>query len=240
MQAKSDIVTFKKINRMGCLTGVSTRKFGSIKSKGEILQSNLNRFLKTYRLDPVKAVFMNQVHGKKVVYVSNNKKIVLKTDGIFTNKKNLILCVVTADCMPLIFYSPTKKITGVVHAGYKGLLEGIIQEMLLKFKSHHIEAEDICVGIGPCIGDCCYDVPKERVNAFTGKYSYPNIYQDKGGKYFLDLKKIGLSILLENGVKKKNIEVLPFCTRCNVSNFYSYRADNKQTFGEFVTFIAVK
>src|SRR3989338_8538996 len=82
--------------------------------------------------------------------------------------------------------------------------------MVLKFKSHHIEAEDICVGIGPCIGDCCYDVPKERVNAFTGKYSYPNIYQDKGGKYFLDLKKIGLSILLENGVKRKILKFYRF------------------------------
>lgn len=229
--------TFKKINKHGCITGVSTRYFGSMKSDGIIVKSNSNKLLKKFGLDSDNSIFMNQVHGDSVKYLRNDlKEIVKATDGILTKNDKFILCVTTADCAPLVFFSPSKKIIGVAHAGYKGILKGIVEKMILKFTTLDVRLSDIFVGIGPCIGDCCYNVSIERIKLFDNRFKFKNKYSKRKGQYYLNLRKIIISVLVSNGIQRKNIEVLPYCTKCNMQYFYSYRGDSKETFGEFVTF----
>ena len=155
----------------GLVHGASTRYFGSIKNNGKINERNLKGFLGILRIDRENTVFPEQVHGSSVVTIDDSKKqFILNADGLITNKKDVFLGVVTADCLPVIFYDEKMGIAGIAHAGYKGLLKGILKNMVLGFKELGSDTKDIKVAIGPSIGVCCYDVSIDRVKVFEDAF----------------------------------------------------------------------
>jgi len=196
---------------------ISSRDFGSMKNKdGTIDYTNLNKFLKTVDI-PINPVSMEQVHGERIGVVNDNKLALIENvDGLITNKKNIALCVFTADCLPILFFDKNKKIIAIVHAGRKGLLKGVIENMLKKLKEQFLSnLLDIIVGIGPGIEKKCYQVDGQ----------------------FIDIRKIAIELLLNNGIKKENIENLDICTKCNKDLFYSYRGENNNN--RFVSVISM-
>ncbi|MCL5432817.1 MAG: polyphenol oxidase family protein, partial [Patescibacteria group bacterium] len=126
-----DIIKFKSFQKFpDIVCGISTKRFGPIKNKN-FEEKKLNKFFKTLLIRKEQAIFMNQVHGEKVVIIKNaNKQVIDKTDGLVTSKKNIFLCATTADCLPILFYDPFSKFIGIVHAGYKGVLNGILDSMI--------------------------------------------------------------------------------------------------------------
>ena len=151
----------------GLVHGVSTKFFGSIKNNGNINERNLKGFLDILRIDRENTVFPEQVHGSSVVTIDDSKKqFILNADGLITNKKNVFLGVVTADCLPVIFYDKKSEMVGIAHAGYKGILKAIVKNMVLSFEKLGSNTKDIKVAIGPSIGVCCYDVSIERIKMF--------------------------------------------------------------------------
>jgi len=177
--------------------------------------------------------------GAKLAYILN-------ADGLITNKKNVFLCIVTADCLPVIFYDEKMGIVGIAHVGYKGILKGILKNMVLGFKKMRSDTKDILVGIGPAIGVCCYDVSYERIKMFdnllnadgdSGQARMTNLYQLRKGKYFLDLKNIAKQIFISEGILEKNIEVSDICTKDNIKEFFSFRGEGPKNFGEFATIV---
>ena len=271
----------------GLVHGISTRRFGSIKSNGQINRENLRNFLEVLGIDIKRTVFPKQVHGSGVVTINDSQKnyimnfavviptsvegshttsfgerdssteftlseaevlgmtggaklkYILKADGLITNKKNVFLGIVTADCLPVIFYDKKMGIVGIAHAGYKGLLRGIIQEMIKGMKKIGSDLKNMKIAIGPAIGLCCYDVPIERAEVFENAFKGIKTYEKRNGKYFLDLKSITRQILISEGIRKKNIEVSQMCTKDNLNDFFSFRGEG-QKFGEFVTVIGRK
>ncbi len=227
-----NIYKFNLFNSKDIVAGISTRYFGDIKTK-----KNLNRFLGAMNIDTKKIVLAKQIHSEKVSIIdSAKKKIINNADGLITNKKNIALGIVTADCLPIIFHDENKGIIGVAHAGYKGLIKGIIQQMVKKIKDLNGDLKNIKVCIGPSIGPCCYDVPQKRIKMFDKKLNKLNSFKLRKGKYFLDLKDIAKKILLKEKINIKNIQLSKLCTKCNIDNFFSYRGDGK-SFGEFVTVV---
>ena len=218
--------------------GFSVRKFGSIKNNGNIDNENLKRFVKTVNVNLEKVVFAKQVHGKSVSIIGNSEKNIIRdTDGLITKQKNIFLFITTADCLPLIFYDPVKENLGVAHAGYKGILVGIIKNMIEKFMNLGSRSENIMVGIGPSIGSCCYSVSRERISEFKRTFGdIAGIVKTKNKERFLDLKLVASCLLEKYGIIQKNIQVLPVCTKCSMDQFFSFRGDSRETFGEFVTF----
>ena len=100
----------------------------------------------------------NKLSKKKYLY-----------DGVVTNKKNLILSILTADCAAILFYDPKKLIIGACHAGWKGAFSGIIENTLKNMAALGSKAEDIKCAIGPCIGEKSYYVKKDFYKIFTLK-----------------------------------------------------------------------
>lgn len=194
----NNLLAYKNIKQ-----GVSTREFGSMKNEdGSSKKEDLNVFLKELNISS-SAITMGQVHGSNVIEIKDiNVSRVENTDGMITAAKNTPLTVLTADCLPIVFYDPKKQIIGIVHGGRKGLYAGIIENTIDKLKSEfNSDPKNIIVGIGPGIEKKCYEVDSE----------------------FIDIRKIAHNALVKIGIKEENIEDMDICTKCNMDKFYSYR-----------------
>ena len=177
-------------------------------------------------------VHMRQIHSDKIVIVDptiHNFENPPECDALITNQTNIPLMVMTADCTPVLFYDPKKKIIAVAHAGRAGALKGIvpktIEQMQNKFGSI---LTDIQVVLGPSIGACCYEVGEKIVNEVTEQgYGLSVVYEN--GQYSLDVNTIIIKQLQTLGLPKKNLEDLGICNACHNKTYFSYRADKQIT-----------
>lgn len=223
----------------GLIHGFSTRKFGDLKIRRSISSNrNLDKFLPILGIERSDLVMMEQVHGSKIKAVGKRDKgkVIEKVDGLITDQKGIFLGVNTADCLPLLFYDPKKKIVGIAHVGWKGALARIIQRAVEEMKTLGSFPHDIIVGIGPHIGGCCYTIPKERARKFKKEFGdLPGmVYKDREGIH-LDLAVPIVVQLIKLGIKKENIAVALTCTSCQNNEFFSYRQENKRrTYGEML------
>ena len=148
------------------LGGVSTGQYYSLNCGKGSNDSNANvkRNLKFvadyYDLKINNIITLHQNHSNKAVIISdqNIKKYNLCFDGLVTNKKNIILGILTADCAPILFYDSYNIVVGACHAGWRGALTGIIENTLIKMKSIGSKIDNIRCAIGPCIGQESYEV----------------------------------------------------------------------------------
>ncbi|QAV26404.1 peptidoglycan editing factor PgeF [Neobacillus thermocopriae] len=184
-------------------------------------------------------VCAHQVHGVHIEKVTNNHAgkgvraydtAVPHTDGLYTNERQLMLALCFADCVPLYFFSPSKKLIGLAHAGWKGTVHNIAGEMVKRWNEEG--ADDIYVVIGPSIGRCCY-VVDDRVIEFVQKAlvnSPQSLYNETSkGQYALDLKEMNKQLLQQAGVPSERIAVSSYCTSCEQSLFFSHRRDGGKT-----------
>ena len=119
-------------------------------------------------------------------------------------------------------YADDIKAIAAIHAGWRGSAAAIAQKTAEKLKSIGANPENIYAAIGPCIGQCCYEVSADVAEKFSEKY-----YVSKGGgKYMLDLAAVNADLIAECGVSRKNISVSDICTRCNNNLFFSHRGQN--------------
>lgn len=143
-------------------------------------------------------------------------------DGVITEEKNIPLMCYSADCVPTLFYDKIKGVVGAVHGGWRGTKEAIVKKAVEAMESLGCEKNNIIAFIGPAIGGCCYEVGEDVANEFS--QDYPELVKDKGnGKYMLDLKSITENQLLQEGLKKENIENCMICTMCENGSFFSHR-----------------
>lgn len=160
-------------------------------------------------------VSMSQTHSTNIEVVKNKKLVYSNVDGIFACNKNYALQVKTADCLPIFFIHKHKNIFGVIHAGWKGLKNGIILKSTNLLKSHINDLNDITAFIGPSISQKNYEVKNEFIDYFG------NEFIDKvEDKFFCNLKGVASSQLQKLGVK--NVIDCNQCTYEN-ENYHSYR-----------------
>ncbi len=145
-------------------------------------------------------------------------------DAVITNRKDVIIGVQTADCVPILLYDSKAQAIGAVHAGWRGtaaqILKKAIRAMEDRFGS---SASNIIVAVGPSIKGCCYNVGYEVIEAVeiaTGKGDY---WTRKGEQYFLDLSVANRQQAISSGVPMENIWTSEDCTFCLPEKYYSYR-----------------
>ena len=173
-------------------------------------------------------VHMKQIHSDivKVVTGEDSFKNPPTCDAIITDKKNIPLMVMVADCSPILFYDPQKEVIAVTHAGRAGAFSNIIQNVIDTFtQEFHSEVHDIVVSVGPAICSECYEVGEEIYKeAKKRKMEYALSKTEE--KYHLNIRAILQKQLREAGVKERNFEISAHCTKCH-SDFFSYREDKK-------------
>lgn len=203
-----------------------------------------NRKLLTKTLDiPLTGLTTaKQVHGSDVKIVSEALQgkgsvdyngAISATDAMVTNVPNTCLMIFLADCVPVMFYDPSKGVIGVAHAGWKGTLGLVAQKTVEVFRQGFgCAPEDIFVGIGPSIGPCCCQVGQEVVSqvehAFGANHDYIR-NKTADGKAFLDLWTANSGQLVQAGIDEKNIEMAEICTCHHPDVFFSHRSEKGKT-----------
>lgn len=166
------------------------------------------------------------IHSKDVIAVSEaSDTLNLKADGIITSNNVLVPVVTVSDCVPVYFYDSNKSVFGVVHSGWKGT--GIIGRAIeLAVTKYNCSLENICVAIGPHIGQECYFVDEERAEYFVTCFGSKTIKKENG-RNLLSLTEANLSVLKNAGVREENIVVAEDCTCCTTFD------NGKNVFGSF-------
>lgn len=185
-----------------------------------------------YNFDINNLKYMDQIHSNDVEVVVDNKDL-YKCDGLITNKKDIVLMVMVADCIPILFFDKVKGVIGVVHAGRNGTFLDISSNTIKKMKSEYFcEVKDIEVLLGPSIQKCCYEVSQEMADIVNKNFGK----EFSNGRY-MDLQGINKKQLISNGIKEKNIKISTICTKCSGKNYFSYRLDN--SCGRFAGIISI-
>ena len=185
-------------------------------------------------------ITMKQVHGDQVIEVKNgNIKEAGEADGMLTQEKDAFLSVLTADCVPLLFVAPHRKVAAVVHAGWRGSLAGIAAKMVNVMRAEHgISPERVEAAIGPAIGPCCYEVKEDVSRPLINRWEKiaDACLEKREGKIFLDLPRLNRLTLEQSGVPSTQIFDVRTCTSCVAEDFFSYRRERKET-GRQISFV---
>jgi YfiH family protein len=150
-------------------------------------------------------------------------------DAVYGDTPGLALCVVTADCVPVLLAGPDGQIAAV-HAGWRGLAGGVIAETLKRIGGG---GPGWTAWIGPTIGPCCYEVGEE-VAEQVAEASGPEAMVPGPGKPHLDLVAAARRQLTDGGVTE--VHTVAACTRCETERLYSYRREGKGA-GRNIAFI---
>lgn len=189
---------------------------------------------------PADPVWVNQVHSNNVHIVADTMDHKIATaDALVTVKKNIPLAIMTADCLPVVIAGFDGSVVGVAHAGWRGLLDGVLENTVKAIK----EVSDNTVlqaWIGPAISSKAFQVGGEVQQAFVSKNQalenyFVHIDEPEASKrlnplgekifYLADLVGIAKSVLLNSGVAM--IETSDECTYNQSDRYYSYRRDGR-------------
>ncbi len=183
-----------------------------------------------------KQSLIKQTHSTNIhLLTSQNNENINNCDGIITKEKDKTLSVITADCVPIIFFDSVSRVVGISHQGWKGTLNKMPQKMVKEMISVGALIEHITVAIGPAINECCYEVNKDRYDQFRTEFN-SNVINFHNRKYFINLLRANYDQLVSSGIHSKKIDYFPFCTSCNNEQFWSFRRDNG-LMGEMFSYI---
>lgn len=185
-------------------------------------------FCETLKIPLGNLVLPKQVHSSHIATVSDKivgrLKLFPDCDGLMTRSKNIAIGVLSADCVPLLFYVPSSQTIAAAHAGWQGLRKELpkkmIQQLLRFFEANPAE---ILVAIGPCIRSCCYEVKQDVASQFT-----PESVLQRNGKLYLDLIRIVHQQFQGAGVSLGQITDTGICTSCRNEEFFSYRLEGEK------------
>lgn len=168
---------------------------------------------------PSEPVWLNQIHSNVAV-----KAITIETapqaDASYTDQPNVVCAVMTADCLPLLVCSADGTEIAAIHAGWRGLLHGVINNTIAALHSN-----DLLVWLGPAIGPESFEVGKDVHSAFVTKSSeYSSAFkQHSDEKWLTDIYLLARINLASLGINK--VYGGGLCTVADQERFYSYRRD---------------
>ena len=149
-----------------------------------------------------------------------------EADALITAVPGLALCILTADCVPLLLVAPDRRVVAAVHAGWRGTLLGIARQAVHAVRHHFgVPPAALHAALGPSIGACCYQVDREIAADIERRWgAMPEAVTQDGSKRRLDLRVINRALLVGVGVPPTQIVSVGPCTRCAGDAYFSYRA----------------
>lgn len=165
-------------------------------------------------------------------------------DGLITNVPGICLVTTYADCVPLYFLDPVKKVIALSHSGWRGTVGKIGKKTVeLMHDNFGSDPADILAAVGPSVCQDCYEVSADVIDRFKEVFDrsvWDELFYGKpDGKYQLDLWKANEKIFLEAGIRKEHIAVTNVCTHCNSGILYSHRAMGDKR-GNLCAFLTLK
>jgi YfiH family protein len=205
---------YKSLN---CGKGSKDKKY-KIKENLKIVKNRISKNSKNIFL-------LNQIHSNKFVFIDkkfqfNTKKI--KADAIITDQTQIPIAVLTADCVPILLYENKRNMIAAIHAGWKGALKGIINNVVNFMVKKGCKQKNIFAAVGPCIGKSNYNVRNDFKKKFIKKDKKNKIFfSNKKNIIFFDLPSYVKSQLKLNKIRK--IDMINIDTFKKKNNFFSAR-----------------
>jgi len=182
---------------------------------------------------PNQPLWLNQVHGCDVVFVDcyTVHNGALEADGTFTRESGQVLCVGTADCLPVVVSNSNGSAVSVIHAGWRGLADGVLQSAL----AHFNETDQLHAWLGPAIGPDAFEVGSEVVDLFLASDQHNEAaFKSAGnGKFMADIYALARMALTRH--RPVTITGGEHCTFTQATLFHSHRRDGVAS-GRMATF----
>lgn len=179
-----------------------------------------------------KLIHMRQIHSDTIICVDDgmlNFDTPPQCDALITNRPNIPLMVMSADCTPILLYDPIRSSIAAVHAGRAGALNSILPKTIHKMEElYGTDPNDLLITLGPSIHGCCYEI-NTAIAEDTIKKGYANALHTEGEKLFLDVNTILEKQLDLLHIPQNHREIINHCTSCQCDTYFSYRAENQQT-----------
>lgn len=232
-------------------------------NKQELPEQEFNKAIQDYQnlceainVDYKNVVKTNQEHTDNIAIASKkinqdfpdiNLDEYSRTDGIVTQKANLVLSTTNADCILLLFFDPVTKTIANTHSGWKGTLQRIsvktVEKMVNEF---NCKPENIICCICPSIRKCHFEVDKDVKDLFLEEFEDLDISknidimekQKNKEKWNIDTVLINRIILEQLGLKKENIVDSGLCSVCHKDLIHSFRVE-KQVYGLNTALISI-
>ena len=167
------------------------------KDQKENVEKNLDIVSKKFNIKKNSLTLMNQTHSNKVEIIETNNNLErIKCDSMLTRGNEVALSVLTADCIPILIYEKRKGIIGCIHAGWKGAVNGIIENTLKKLEEMDGITEQLVVSVGPCISQKNYEVKNDFYSEFIKK-------SKNNDSFFLKNEKKTFNFDLRGFINKK-------------------------------------
>ena len=169
---------------------------------------------------PSNPTWIRQTHSSICVDVSSVKKIV-EADASYSFKPGVVCAILTADCLPVFVSKKDGSMVGIAHAGWKGLISGVIENLI---ESFHCKGRDLVVHLGPAISKHHFEVGPEIKDLYLSKnVNFSRSFIFYRDKHYLDLYDAARVIL-----ESYNISFISGgdkCTFRELDSFFSYRRD---------------
>jgi YfiH family protein len=173
---------------------------------------------------PAEPSWLTQVHGTDVVDAAVIQSAI-EADASVTTMPGVVCAIQTADCLPVLFCDSAGKVVGAAHAGWRGLLHGVLENTIERMQT--AGAQEIFAWMGPAIGPQSFEVGAEVMHAFCERDAQTAVCFTQQGssqeKYLADIYQLARHAMHKAGVSK--ISGGGFCTVTERDKFYSYRRD---------------
>ena len=156
-----------------------------------------------------------------------------QTDGLITNKNNIILSTTNADCILLLFYDPKTKTIANIHSGWKGTIKRIAEKTVEKMNQEfNSNPKDMICCICPSIRKCHFEVERDVMEKFKKEFyefESTEFIEEKipNKKWNIDTVYINKKMLEKEGLKPENIIDSKLCSMCNSNLIHSYRTEKE-------------
>jgi YfiH family protein len=184
--------------------------------------ANRSRVARELDVPEDRLVWMNQVHGTSVAVVDGPQDgPVPATDGLVTATPGLVLCVLVADCVPILLADHETGVVAAVHAGREGVRQGVVPAALSAMASLGARARHVTALLGPAVCGACYEVP-EQMQADVAAVAPAAVTRTRSGTPGLDLRA-GIEEIL----RRAGIPEVVQDPRCTVEDptLFSHRRD---------------
>ena len=171
---------------------------------------------------PSTPVWINQTHSNISVNADSISKIV-EADASYSKKIGTVCGILTADCLPIFVSNKAGTSVGIAHAGWRGLVGGIIESLI---ESFNCDWDDLIVHLGPAISQLSFEVGDEVKTQYLSKNeNFESCFNYLNDKHYLDLYEAARLIL--KGFNISSISGGNECTYIQSDQYFSYRRDGK-------------
>lgn len=216
------VLTSNALSKAGFVHGfsISPENFSLLRADRAALRTDQEALARDLGFDVARLYQLTQVHGNRLVAATGDRFQLEteKADAVTSSTPGDAVAVRVADCIPILVGDRATRRVTAIHAGWPGVVAGVIDASIPSAGS------DLICALGPSIGPCCFEVGHDVAEKICNAAGDDVRVRKTDEKAWIDLRRAARLQLARNRVQDANIEDVPGCSVCD-TRFHSYRRD---------------